>query len=442
MHRNLTLALAAALLACSGNDKDESDIVPLDEGDADTDADADTDTDTDADTDTDVEPGLCDPLPATAGTSVGPADDLAAAVAAASAGDTLLLAAGTYDVVGPIVIDKPLTLRSADDDRASVTIDGGYAGGDLFEVTASDVTFAHLTMTGAGEDFVWLHASGAPITGFRMHDVRAVDGARYGLVVEGDGTDWVDGGEVSCSEFELTDAGRNRIDAICVAGGIDAYGTRDFVVRDSRFLDFWCDFGEPSPAVRFWRGARDTLITRNALVDVGFGIVIGQTQDSVGRLHADEPCGPGYLQSIGGVVTNNMVSAFDTDLLDSTGGVRSGIVAESSCDVSIVHNSVFSAVTPDSSIEYTFETTTGVVANNLLTHNLRRLADADVATVVGNLESQPSSAFFFPAGGDFHTAPGATQAIDQGSPDFLSLVPTDFDDEPRDSAPDIGADEI
>ena len=42
------------------------------------------------------------------------------------------------------------------------------------------------------------------------------------------------------------------------------------------------------------------------------------------------------------------------------------------------------------------------------------------------------------SGGDLHLDPGATDAIDQGTPGFCT---DDIDGEARDSSPDIGADE-
>lgn len=70
------------------------------------------------------------------------ADNLAAAVRAAAAGDVLMLAAGVH---GPAVIDKPLTL----DGQGQAIVDGGGKDTVLL-VTGDDVTLRGLTVRGSG----------------------------------------------------------------------------------------------------------------------------------------------------------------------------------------------------------------------------------------------------------------------------------------------------
>ncbi|MBX2796075.1 MAG: hypothetical protein KTR31_00360 [Myxococcales bacterium] len=447
--RPITLLALVPLLSCNGSDTDTDTIVPIDtdaDADADTDSDADADADTDSDADTDVEQGLCAPLPTPTGatTALTPSDSLSQAIVDATEGDTLVLGAGTYTVTGPMVIDVPLTIRSADDDRTGVIIDANGSGGNLFEVSASDVTIAHVTLTASRNDLIHVQPDGADITGFRLHDVHLLDPGGYGVSVDGDGKDhWVDDSEISCSSFELTDAARIQLKVICRTGALDAQGTRNWTVRDNRVDGFWCENGDPPPAIRFWRGARDTLITRNVVGDVHTGIVVGQTQDQIGRRYGDNPCGNTVLQSIDADVYNNIVYAYDDDLVfKSNVGVDAGIRAESSCNLNIIHNSVYSRVEPGSSIEHSFGTTEGRLANNLVSHGLRRLADSKLSTS-DNLEDAPPSTWLFPQGGDFHTAPAADHAIDQGSNAFQSFVDRDIDDEARDDGmPDLGADEL
>jgi hypothetical protein len=441
-----TLCIATLLAASCNGDKDGDDIVPKDEGDADADSDADADADADTDADTDTgSPPLCARIEPGAGAiAIGPGDDLAAAIAGASAGAVLALDDGTYDVVGPIAIGVPLTLVSASGDRAAVVIDGGHAPGNLFEVSASDVTLAHVTLAGSGAHLVSARPVGAPITGLVLHDLHLLDAGRTAVSIAGDGVDlWVDEGSLSCSRVELTDAGRAFVGA-CEIAGIDAEGASGWTVRDNQFHGLWCDTAVPGPAIRFTRGSRSVTVTRNVLTDVAFGIVVGETQDQLGRTWPDvaDLCGPTVLQAIGAVVTNNIVSAYEDDIGFSASGVITGIRAESSCDVAVVHNSVFAASAPQSSIDLRYETTTGVVANNLTSHAIRRL-DGALAGQTGNVEDADPGSWLFPSQNDFHTAPAATWAIDQGDPEHLDLVPTDIDDQPRsDGLPDVGADEL
>lgn len=430
----MRVAMLVLLFGCNGG-KDATDH------DANGDADADTDADADSDADTDVD--RCAPLtPPSDAIPVAEGEDLAAAVAAAPDGAVLALAAGTWVLSAPLTLDHPVTLVSADADAASVTLDGDYVASNLVQIASPDVTVAHLTLTRSFDDLLVVAPGSDRAT---VHGVSFVDSARYGLVATSDwdaGT-FTDDGVVSCSSFALTDAGRDEVRGECVTGGVDLYGVRGWTVRDDTFDDFWCPFGVSGPGIRATRGVRDTVITRNVLRDVAFGIVLGETQDQIGRVYDDLPCGTAaVLQSVDGVVTNNLVSAYDDDLLVSDGGVLTGIRTESSCEALVAHNSVYAGVTPvSSSIEQRYDTTTGLVANNLLSDKAIR-TDGALADVAGNLETVQFDTWLFPAGNDFHTSPGASWAIDQGDVSTLGLVIDDIDGELRsDGQLDIGADE-
>ncbi|MGE5504390.1 MAG: nitrous oxide reductase family maturation protein NosD [Actinomycetota bacterium] len=71
------------------------------------------------------------------------AEDLAARIAAASAGDTVTLAPGTWS--GPVVIDKPLTIQGP----ADAVVDGGGTG-TVIRITAPDVTLRGFTVRHSG----------------------------------------------------------------------------------------------------------------------------------------------------------------------------------------------------------------------------------------------------------------------------------------------------
>lgn len=432
--------LALALLVACGGDKDDDGVVPREDT-----APTTTDTETDTGTPTPTVPGLCDPLPAAAGATVlSPSDDLAAAILAASAGDTLSLEAGTYTVSAPVALDRAITIRSSTDDPTAVTIDMAYASGDLFVVSASDVTLAHLTLTRSGDALVRT-APTATITGLRLHDVRLIDPAGIAVVIEPDLTEtfFVDDGELSCSHLELTNTGREEVLGLCSTGGIDGRFARGWTVRDTTIDGFWCERGLPAPGIRFTRGARDTVIERNTLLDSPTGIVLGETPDQLGRRYSDDPCGDVFAQSIDGRIVNNIVSAWrDALVFDSFEGVSAGIRAESSCNVRILHNTVAHRVEPRSgaSIEHRFELTTGMVGNNFTSHAVVRSDDSNAETDT-NIERASELNWFFPTQDDFHLAPAATVPIDAGSTAFLTEVPTDIDGEPRGEAPDVGADE-
>ena len=87
---------------------------------------------------------LCLSLPlAAAEIGVPAGDGLALAIAGAAPGDVLILAPGLH--IGPVVIDKPLTL----DGRGQAQIDAGGQG-SVIKITGEDVVIRGLTLTGSG----------------------------------------------------------------------------------------------------------------------------------------------------------------------------------------------------------------------------------------------------------------------------------------------------
>ncbi len=430
-------------VACAG---DKTEPPPPDgDADTDTDTDADTDADTDTDTDTDTDDGPC-PERAPAGPTVDVAlgEDLEAAVAAAAPGSTLLLASGTWGVVPPLVLDKAVTLRSATGRRDDVVLDGEGRGGDLVEIRADDVTVAHLTLANAGQDAVSVVADTASRESITLWDLAIVDPGRVAIVADGDPAQGfgLEHAEIACIDASLSAAGRGRVGGECETGGVDVVAARDVVVRDSRFSGFWCATDPALVGIRFWRGSRDIVVERNVLADVATGIVVGQSLEADTRVWPDEPCGAvgGPLHAIDATVRNNIVFAADDDVVQSNDGLTVGVLAESSCGVSIVHNSVYAGNIPlEGDIVERYATTTGIIANNLVSHGVQRL-DGALADVVGNVESATFDTWYYPSQGDFHTSPAAVWAIDQGDP--AHSVPDDVDGERRtDGAPDVGADE-
>src|SRR5690554_2491635 len=273
--RSKVLIIVVALgfgVACSGDDggasteRDSGSVgagpdASGDSGEPDADASDDTGADPDTDDDPDADdpnPGSvvdCAPLPA-------PADDativevdpsmvgqLPQLVRQAEADTTFVLAAGTYELGGTLHIRADrVTLRSADDDAESVVIDGAYNVNSLVLVNGSQATIAHLTLRRALHHPIHVTPAGgdtpANNEGARIYGVRIVDGAQQFIKINPNGarSAFVDNGLVACSSFELTDAGRPRVDRSgtgCYTGGVDAHGARGWVVRDNHFKDIY-----------------------------------------------------------------------------------------------------------------------------------------------------------------------------------------------------------
>jgi hypothetical protein len=334
-----------------------------------------------------------------------------------------------------------VTIRSLSGRPGAVVLDGGYAGGDLVAVAASDVTIAEMTLTRASFHLVHVvpKDGGPTIRRLRLYRLRLLDGAEQFVKVNPNAarSAFVDSGRVECSSFRLTDRGRRHVPSDflpCYTGGIDAHGARGWVVRLNRFDDIRCGQGLAEHAVHFWTGSRDTLVERNTIVDCarGIGFGLGERTDWT-RRYGDKP-GEAYVGHYGGIIRNNVVVA-------SQPGMDTGIGLEQARGARIYHNTVYANARASgyfSSLDYRFPSTTADVRNNLVTRITAR--DGATARLVRNVESVPASWFRNPARLDFHLSRAAAGAIDRGV--SVTAAGLDIDGTPHDvGPPDLGADE-
>jgi len=313
----------------------------------------------------------------------------------------VLVSHGTYDVsADPIWINTSgITLRSLDGDRDSVILDGGYndnGSGGVVNVRADDVTVAALSIRKSR--FHAIHVSGADSADTlrtRIYDVSVLDPGEQAIKINTSGATghFADDGEVACSRLELTRAGADFVTSQtssgshCYTGGVDAHDASGWVIRDNWIEGFWCaGTGQEylsEHGVHFWTGSRDTLVERNRIVNNVRGIGFGLGQG--GRTYSDAPCGGiNTACHYGGVIRNNFIVASDPDLFASANGVQEGISLWSACDATVLHNSIVFTQDANGAIEWRFDETSGVIANNLATD---RLWDRGVTmTVDSNLE--------------------------------------------------------
>ncbi len=386
----------------------------------------------------------CAPLPESAGpfVDVTPADaeQLSQIVFDAAAGSTIRLAPGTYPLTAILQVRADgVTLRSQNNDAASVVLDGSYAVNELIQVTANDVTLAHVTLTRSIDHLV--HAfppgDGSTTTGLRIYGVRLIDGGEQFVKVNpvGDGG-FVDDGRVECSHFEMTEAGRPNVEACCggcYTGGIDVHAGWGWSVSRNYFEGIYCENGGLAEhAVHFWKGARDTVVEDNTIINCARGVGFGLGNGAGDRVYPDAPHGGQNLAHFDGIIRNNFIWA-DIDFFDT------GIEAAETREPMIAHNTV---VTPGgaaffSSIDYRFSVTSVVIKNNLTTTITQR--DGATGDVSNNLENTPLTYFVDGPSGDLHLVDDAPLALDAGTP--LGEVTTDIDGDARSMTPDLGADE-
>lgn len=254
--------------------------------------------------------------------------------------------------------------------------------------------------------------------------------------------DWfADNGVVRCSSFELTDAGRAAVRNNCCTGGIDLHQGRGWQIYANHFNGFWCSSGLSEHAIHAWTGSRDTLVDRNIIINSARGIGFGLGVATAGTSYGDSPCPDTQLAGhYGGTITNNFVSANDPRLFASSAGFDTGIGLEESCQSAVLHNTVASTVVPrSSSIEWRFENTSALVANNLVTHGLLP-RDGGRATLAGNVANASLSLFVDQSSGNLRLLPNAIVAIDKAATLDVPL-PLDIDGDRRGVSADVGADE-
>lgn len=371
------------------------------------------------------------------------ADELPDIVGDAPEGSTVVLDPGTYPIDRALYFNAPgVTLRSSTGRPQDVIIDAQRQATVAVFIQQPRITLAELTLTQPVEHHV--HVSGsdqAAADGMVGYRLRLVDPGAISFKVNPSTQEQpADDGILACSTLVLTDQGRQALGDQCdQVAGVAGFGAFGWTIRDNHIEGMWCETGFAGSAIRFLETSAHTTVLRNTIRDCTSGIMLGLWEDiEPRRTYASVPCGAGYFDHVGGVISNNTVVASGTGLAASEVGFDTGIGLWNVCDATVVHNTVVSAVETYNSIEYRFTRTQARVVNNLVTNEILDRDEAGVP-VAGNAIVGLSE-FVDPLGGDVHLVEGAS-AIDAGVQLGQDAVLHDIDGDPRDDRPDIGADE-
>lgn len=364
------------------------------------------------------------PPAATRTVGVGTVGELQRAVADARPGDTILLADGRYALQRSIEIAVPgVTVRSRSGNPDRVVLHGRGMEGDhvgvALGVGANDVTIADVTIRSVGYHAVQVRGERAA-SRFTLHNARLLDTGQQ--LLKGS---YADNGPVSadglvaCSEFAYTTSAPSDY-----TNGVDILGTRAWRIRDNRFFRIrgpvtrgW----KSGPAILVWKGAEDTVVERNLVVDSFRGIALGLTPRYASRPY----------DHLRGIVRNNAI-------VNLQPWADEAIEANGAFDARLEHNTVLVEGNVPWSISVRFPTGSAHVRNNLSNRPILQ-REGGQTTEAGNVVTATRSWFVDAPGFDLRLMAGAVRAIDAGI--AIRDVLDDFDRtvRPVGKAPDAGA---
>ena len=343
---------------------------------------------------------------------------------------TILIADGNYQLSGSYlrVVTDGVTVRSQSGNRSEVVLDGNYQTTEIFQIVASSVTIANITLKRAQDHPIHvMGGSSADVINTMIDNVHIIDPGEQAIKINTSGSYAAHSGTVRNSLIELSNSGRNFVENDssnghpCYTGGIDAHGADNWVIQDNQIRGFWCATGLSEHAVHFWSYSENTLVQRNLIIDCDRGIGFGL----------------GSSGHLGGVIRNNMIY-HGTD----HGYADVGIGLESASNARVYNNTLFQQHSYPNAIEYRFAASRGLTISNNLTNRAITSRNGGSTSLLSNNVSNAIAAWFKNITvGDLHLRgelAGVTRAA--------RAIPGLRDDFDKQSRPlggglDIGADE-
>ena len=360
-------------------------------------------------------------------------EELFKAVEHAKEGTTIFLSPGRYVLPHRLdICTDRVTLRGATGRREEVILDGGpHQLGELLAIHGcSDVVIADLTIENVRWNGIKLDTDSGvhrvTIYNCILHNIwqRAVKGVRVPATVARP-----EGSRVMYCLF-YNDRPKSYADDPAdtpenfqgnYIGGIDIMFAAKWTISDNVFYNIQGRTREGRGAIFLWHDSRDCIVERNVIINCDVGIALGNSYKP--------PDVPVHSANI--IVRNNFIAQCP----------ESGIVSDYTRDCLIAHNTIFD---PDNRlgrlIRLVHDNQGTIVVNNLLVGSPVRNESTGEIRLIKNLILSPSPDLFVdPKRGDLHLRTRQPAVCDVGNP--LPQVIEDFDRQPRDSRPDIGADE-
>ena len=327
---------------------------------------------------------------------------------------TILVRDGIYSLNGTLNVTAPnVTIAGQSGARANVVIQGDAMGpgariGNLIRVAGRNFRLSDVTLQKSGFHLIQIAGESdadAPV----IRNCILRDAYQQMIKVSNDpaarGVSSDDGLVENCL-FEYT-AGTGPQFYI---GGIDAHGSRNWVVRSNTFRNI----ASPSRsvaefAVHFWDGSAGNIVERNLIINCDRGIGFGL--DGKGNT--------------GGIIRNNMIYHAD----NASRFADTGIALTESPGTQVYNNTVVMDNGFPRAIEYRFASTTGVLIVNNLTNKPIVSRNGASGVVSNNVTNAVRSWFVNPANGDLHLASPIGSVVAAGQ--IVPGLSNDFDGHPR-----------
>ena len=358
-------------------------------------------------------------------------------------GDTILLAAGTYNLTKSIYINGKdnVTIRGAAGCDDVVLAGKGMDNVNHGNVTTGiwsnsiNTTIAHLTIRDTYDNEIIFNAGAQSPHVYSVKLLNAGSQFIKSNPVDKAGGIGVNNGVVEYSWFEYTNGTPSHPGAVGYTNGISAHAVNNWVVRGNLFKNLHTPDSADflwNPAVLMWNHSRNTITENNVFINVDRAIAYG-LQDISGSDH------------YGGVIRNNFIY-LAPDLMSQSRRADSdaAIIVWNSPSTSVNHNTILANDNVANSIEFRFNTSGSEARNNLAdgTINLRGRASC---TQSGNYLEATKQMFVDASSGNLHlvnNSAARSKVIDQA--EILISVPKDIDGErrPHGVSADIGADEF
>jgi len=360
--------------------------------------------------------------------------ELQDAVTALSSGDTLMLAAGTYDLTWTLWLDGGLD---------NVAIIGAGRDATIIQgpgMDVDDLDVPHLIWVGGIRHFyladltlrdVYYHpiqvstSDGAFAPHFdNLHIIDA--GEQFIKVSTAPGmVEYCDSGIVENCVFEYTDRAR-----WWYTNGVDLLATGWWSIRDNLFLRIRGPEGElAGPTILAWQNSIYTTVERNIFIECDISVGMGN------------PGGPGAYARDGETTYDNQHAIVRNNFIyrAETGDV--GISLNKANDAIVYHNTVVLNSTFPWDIEYRYSSTYAHIFNNLCDSGILS-RDGGAGDLDGNIITADESWFVNAPIGNLHIIAG-TDAQDAAVALPVGEVADDIDGDtrPYSTTADVGADE-